>query len=349
VTGSGRSGTSTVAGTLTKLGVFLPKPVAGSDPTNPRGFFEPLWALRFNKRVLAEARVGTLDARPEALDLMAEVTSRPDLQAELKEWLYRKSRGPQLVIKDPRCFWLRDLWVGACEAVDVHPEFLTMLRHPAEVIGSRRLHYLKDSKTSLQHSRETTNVGGWVNVALTNERVSRGHQRAFAQYSDLIADWRSTMLDIGGRLELTFDADLTRAEHHPVDDFIDANLRRAKGDWDDLDVPPQLREIAQTVWQALSSLVDDPQDVKATDTMDDMREEYAALYARSLALTEDHVRARVRSERHKAVQRAREATRLRVTNQLEKKFAAELAAAAPKPSLLRRVVRRLRALRSRVR
>ena len=52
VVGSGRSGTSTVAGTLKYLGLRVPPPEIAPNETNPRGFFEPRWVVDFHKREL---------------------------------------------------------------------------------------------------------------------------------------------------------------------------------------------------------------------------------------------------------------------------------------------------------
>ena len=340
VTGSGRSGTSTVAGTLKKLGLHVPQPEVRADASNPRGFFESRWALRFHKRVLAEAGVRTLDARPEAWDLVAAVVGRPDLQQELTDWLARKTKGSQILVKDPRAFWLRDLWVRAADDHRLHTEFLTMLRHPAEVVSSRDMHYLQSAQADVRTIRETANVAGWVNVALINERVSRDSARAFARYEDLITDWRSTMRSVGTRLDLTFNGDLGTDEHHPVDDFIDAKLRRANASWDGLHVHAQLRDIAETVWQALNVLVDRPCDPAAMATLDSMRAEYDTLHRYSAALVQDHTNS--------AIKAAREQTRIRVTREVERRFArAEEARKyqAGLSSLPRRVVRKARALR----
>ena len=78
VTGSGRSGTSTVAGTLKMLGSYVPQPEISPNEANPRGYFEPKWTVAFHKKVLAQAGVRTLDGRPVARELMRSVTGRKD-------------------------------------------------------------------------------------------------------------------------------------------------------------------------------------------------------------------------------------------------------------------------------
>ncbi len=334
VTGSGRSGTSTAAGTLKKLGLYVPQPEIDANDANPRGYFEPKWAVEFHKKVLADAGVRTLDGRPVAWELMRSTTAKPEFRAELRDWFATQLLGPQIVVKDPRTFWLRDLWVDVANELGVHTEWLTMLRHPAEVVGSRDMHYLKKADEERRHSRETANIAGWVNVALANEKASRGSQRAFAHYTAMISDWRAAMIDVARHLDLRFDADLNSGEPHEVDDFIDVSLRRAQVTWDDLDVPDNLREIAETVWQGLDALSERPDDAEVMARLDAMREEYDQLYAHSSALVQD--------ETSSAIEAARRQARRRTTRELEQR----MAEGTLTPSLPRRIARRIRATRA---
>jgi len=68
VTGTGRSGTSTVAGSLNLLGLHLPRPVLRTNDSNPRGFYESKWAIDFHRTIMGRAGIDTFDARPQALD-----------------------------------------------------------------------------------------------------------------------------------------------------------------------------------------------------------------------------------------------------------------------------------------
>lgn len=333
VTGSGRSGTSTVTGSLKMLGSYIPQPEIPANEANPRGYFEPKWTVEYQKKVLADAGVRTLDARPEAYDLMQPTCEKASFRDELRDWFGTQLQGRQIVVKDPRSFWLRNLWVPVATDLGVDTRFLTMLRHPAEVVGSRDMHYLKNADAERRLARETGNLGGWVNVALTNERVGRESRRTFVHYTDMIADWRKAMLDAGDKLGLTYDADLASGEHHEIDDFIDSSLHRSQLSYDDLDVPKQLVEIAETVWNNLDALSQDPYDAAAMKSNDEMREVYGQLHQYSVALSQDHT--------NYSVDVARAQTRRKVTRELR-----EQAGAAPggqaTPSLARRVVRKVR-------
>jgi hypothetical protein len=330
VTGSGRSGTSTVAGTLKMLGSYVPQPEIRPNDANPRGYFEPTWAVVYHKKVLAEAGVKTLDGRPDAPELMRAVTGRDDLLEELSTWFSGQLNGRQIVVKDPRIVWLRDMWARVAADLGVQTAWLTMLRHPAEVVGSREKHYLSAASESRRLTRETANLAGWVNVGLVNERSSRGDRRAFVHYNALISDWRSTMLEVGDRLGLTYDQDLTTTTHHPVDDFIDVGLRRVQVTLDDLDVPLSLRTIAESVWTALDTLSRDPDDKDAMGSLDQMRMEYDQLFAHSAALVQDAT--------DHAIKQTRRRTRQQVTRRLTKAAEAGPAPHAP----LRRAAGRLR-------
>ncbi len=94
VAGAGRSGTSTVAGALTMLGLHLPEPEVPADETNPRGFYESQWVVDFHKELLNRSPVvRTLDSRPEAPQL-AQALPTPADRARLDAWLGEAARAP---------------------------------------------------------------------------------------------------------------------------------------------------------------------------------------------------------------------------------------------------------------
>ena len=66
VVGSGRSGTSTMAGALQALGMHVPPPEVKPDETNPKGFAESQWVVDVHSRLLKRSNVAVSDARPTA-------------------------------------------------------------------------------------------------------------------------------------------------------------------------------------------------------------------------------------------------------------------------------------------
>jgi hypothetical protein len=352
VSGSGRSGTSSLAGTLKRLGLRVPQPEVEASETNPRGFYEPQWVIDFHKRHLKELALFNIDSRPAAVGLVADHLASGEPTAELREWLAGQLddeglRGQQVVVKDPHAFWFAHAWESATHDLDVDLRWLTALRHPAEVVGSRDIAYLSSQSDDLRLTKETSNVAGWVHAALLTEKAGRGDKRAFVRYTDLLADWRAALTPVQQQLDLAFDTDLGSREHHAVDDFIEPSMRKSQLTWDDVRTPAWLRDMAEEVWQLLGVLTSSPQDEAAIRRLDEIHDDYAARYAEAVALTFDHTKA----ESTLAARDAREAQRATM-QQLRRDLAdarQQLRDAGERPSsasgltgTARRVVRRLR-------
>lgn len=281
VVGPGRSGTSTVAGALANSGFEVPGRAISGNATNPSGFFEPRWVVDFHKELLERAGVATMDTAPDALDRTAEVADAPAVRETLRDWLAGRLREQHhLVIKDPRTVWFTDLWVGTARELGVRPGFVTMLRHPAEVSASRQKYYSKGERGRAR-ADDVRRIAGWINVALIAERTTQDSPRSFVRYTDLVADWRPVLGSLGRDLDLTFRPAVGTSPH-PVDDFIDPDLHRVRVEWEDVDVPAGLRDVAEDAWQALGGLavpVDPP--TAATGAAPDARrrvEEVRAAY-----------------------------------------------------------------------
>lgn len=274
VAGSGRSGTSTVSGALKALGLYVPQPEVAADPTNPKGFAEPAWAIEFHDRLLDRALVAVSDARPEAWDATHQIAARPRPNADLHAWLGEQlasSPAPELVIKDPRLTWFLPMWLRTTTALSATPTVLTMLRPPAEVVGSKRQNY--DSSMD-----PGSVLAGWLNLLLGTERHSRGAQRAFVRYHDLLTQWGPSLDHAADLLGLQMVGDAREDARASVSTFVDPSLRRATVGLEELDVPERLRNLAAEAWGALQLLVDDPNHTTATNGLDDVGRRYASMY-----------------------------------------------------------------------
>jgi hypothetical protein len=310
VTGTGRSGTSTIAGSLHHLGLEVPGPYLGANESNPKGFYESRWAMKFHKKITGAAKINDMDSRPVAFERAQEALT-PELRAELVAFLKDRAAGhPQVVIKDPRSVWAQQLWREAAAEVGLDLRYLSMLRHPAEVIGSRTTYYATKSDESARRRYEIFNVARWINNSLISERETRGQRRTFVKYTDLLEDWRPAVAKVADELGLTYEGDLTPGVHHPVDDFIDPDLRRVRVTWDDLEVPAELQEIAQGIWDALMVLFDTGgQDEAASATLDELGARYERLFSDAAAISHDALEEAAAEARAKgaADERARQA------------------------------------------
>ena len=344
VSGSGRSGTSSLAGTLKRLGLHVPQPEVEASETNPRGFYEPQWVIDFHKRHLRQLALHNIDSRPAAVGLVAELVATGEAYTELRDWLEGQLDPEQLVIKDPHAFWFAEVWDEVCTELGADLRWLTALRHPAEVVGSRDIAYLSSQPDELRLVKETSNVAGWVHAALLTERAGRGRKRSFVRYPDLLADWRAALAPVQRQLDLSFNTDLASTDHHPVDDFLEPSMRKSQLTWDDVRTPDWLQGMAEEVWTLLGRLVTEPSDEQVQDRLDEIHADYSARYADAVALVYDHTKA----ESTLAARQARDAQRATMQqlrlDLAEARNALRDAEALPSPagSLPRRVVRRLR-------
>ncbi|MCY7395637.1 MAG: sulfotransferase family protein [Nocardioides sp.] len=312
VVGSGRSGTSTMAVALRTLGLHVPQPEVPADDTNPKGFGEPQWAVDLHTELLRRANVQVSDARPSAWFDAGRLNTDDEVRERLATWLEHqfgqvtplkgqsRAHGQELVVKDPRMAWFLGLWRSAAQRAQAVPAYVTMLRPVTEVVGSKQRYYA--GRTGPTHADEVARTAAWVNMMLHTERSTRDQQRAFVRYADLLSDWTVPIHDLGRRFELATLRDATTNDVRAVHSFIDPGLRRVQLSWDDVDVPPALRVIAEETWEALDSLADEGGDsgseaASAHATLDQLRTAYGDLYEDAEAMAQSTALAQRRAGR----------------------------------------------------
>jgi hypothetical protein len=273
VVGVGRSGTSLLSGILGQLGFHIPQPEVQADDTNPRGFGEPRWVVDFHTRLLASKRVTLNDSRPAAWPQMAEAAQ--EARPELREWLRGQlEQADDIVVKDPRTVWFLDVWRSCAQELGARTSFVTMLRHPAEIVASAKKSYGPGLT-------EAGRSAAWLNVTLQTEHSTRDAQRVFVRYDDLLADWVPEIRRLGAALDVPA---LASVDHVPeVDAFVDPTLHRNRTTWDDLDVPGPVRDLAERVWTQVQA-----QDEPALDAS---RAEYRSLYGEAEAIAQCSIMA----------------------------------------------------------
>jgi hypothetical protein len=302
VAGAGRSGTSTMAGLMQILGLHVPRPEVPADASNPKGFSEPQWVVDHHDRLLREANVQVSDARPDAWFETGRISTREPERIATAAWLEgHLAEHPELVVKDPRLSWFLPLWRVAALRSGARPVFATMLRPPAEVVGSKQLYYAN----TLGAAHLTSS---WLNMLLHTERGTRstgeagepGEGRVFVRYADLLDDWTRTTMHVGETLQLQGVLHAGSEQIREGHRFVDPSLRRMGQGLDDLGLPPRLHELTAETWSELNRLAEpggDTADVHAT--LDQLREAYTDLYAEAEAVSRSSVVAaehRVRRE-----------------------------------------------------
>jgi hypothetical protein len=286
VVGKGRSGTSLFSGMLGRLGFHVPQPEVQADDTNPRGFGEPRWVVRFHKRIMRERRVTVFDSRVAAWERLAEVADDSDVVEELRSWLAVQFVGTDnVVVKDPRNVWFLPLWRRCADELGVDTSFATMLRHPTEVVSSARRSYGT-------WQNDASRAASWLNVSLHAEYATRGSRRAFVRYADLLEDWPQAMSRCGELLDVPWLVGVKREDHPEVDRFVDPFLRRSPPGWDSVEVPASLQAMCEDTWTKVSALADPGGDTAAARMeLDAARAAYVDFYSEAEAVAQSSVTA----------------------------------------------------------
>jgi hypothetical protein len=334
VTGSMRSGTSSLAGSLKLLGWHVPQPEVPASERNAKGHFEPRWVIEFHKRLMRGALVRPSDGSPRAAERVEQYAAEHGLEDELADWLGQQDE-ERVVIKDPHAAWLLPTWRNAAERVGRDLRILTALRHPAEVVGSQDRTWGEGRRTDAERRvKETSNTAAWLNLAFVTEAGSRGAPRAFIRYDDLLADWRSALARVSDQLELGLPLD----EDRGLDAFLDPGMRRSQLTWSDIVLPDWLRDQAENVWNHLGVLVESPGDPGVPSVLDVERELYVTRYAEAVAVSLDE--ARHRERRGAAAGAAKIRGRLRAERARRRRAEEQLAEAQQAGGPVRRVVQR---------
>jgi hypothetical protein len=277
VIGPGRSGTSVLTGIFASLGYRVPQPEVPPDPSNPRGFFEPQWAVDFHTRLLERVEIGSADARPSAWLSAAAANALTPARRRLDAWLEAEfAESPLLVVKDPRMLWFLSLWRDAAEARGARVSMIMPLRHPAETVASRDHWYGAQRHPS-------SRLAGWVNSTLFTERATRSDRRGFVAFRALIDDWTIPIDALCEALDIeAFRTSLTGAQV-AASRLIEPELVRSHADWETLGAHPGITRIASDVWdQMLRFTTPEGADL---DALDRLRAEYLAMYEEAAALT----------------------------------------------------------------
>ena len=312
VAGSGRSGTSTIAGVLKMIGLRVPPPEVPGDTSNPRGFFEPQWVVEQHSKLLRASGARLTDARPTAFGATEETGSEVHNRHDVGTWLRSHVEpGVDLVIKDPRSSWFLPMWRQAAVDADIDISFLTMLRHPAEVVGSKDHYYKAAQLGDTPRHAQTRGVAGWINVALHTEVSTRDVRRTFIRYNDLLSDWRAVVAQVARDLGLPAAEHVSPDVAVTVDHFVDPGLRRIRTEWSDIDCPDAIRNLAQETWDQLSVLADNGGfHEDAQQRLNDCRRRYEHLYGDAEALAQSSIDAAAGQARRAARAAARKQKKL---------------------------------------
>ena len=136
VLGMHRSGTSSVAGTLVKLGATPPKSLMGANSANPRGHWESSALAALNDEILKSAGSAWDDWRTFNAAWYTSPIAEEFRQKVVDELNKEYGDAKLVVIKDPRICRIVPLWSQVLNGSRHTVRFIIPVRSPLEVSRS---------------------------------------------------------------------------------------------------------------------------------------------------------------------------------------------------------------------
>ena len=275
VLGMHRSGTSSVAGSLVRLGGAAPLHLMPPGPDNERGYWESNLITPLNEELLAAGQSDWTDWRrfnPTLVDPQILETLRKRAKAA---FLVEFGAEPLPVVKDPRICRLLGFWSSLIEELGWSIRAILTVRAPLEVA----LSLYKRDRIPLSQGCLI-----WLRYVLDAELETRDKPRAFVGWNEFLIDRRGTLERVGKQLELDWPR-WSEAALAEVDEFVTPDQRHQSVSDTDLQVHSAVSAVVREAYAALVDLVDDPASREVQTRLDEVRgrfEEAAAIFDESL-------------------------------------------------------------------
>jgi hypothetical protein len=215
VLGMHRSGTSALAGLLTRLGCKAPVHQMAASRANPKGFFESTDIRDFNDELL-ESAGSCWDDFSHFPEAWLESPSADEFVNRAVALVRREFGDARLfVLKDPRICRLVPFWTRALEAAGSAVKPILTVRNPLEV--GRSL----DSKKGFS---EPLSQLIWLRYNLDAEAASRGMPRFVTSFEELLNSWEAVAASAQDRLQLVWPKPIANVEID-VEKFLADDLR----------------------------------------------------------------------------------------------------------------------------
>lgn len=220
VLGMHRSGTSALTGFLSLLDVYLGSELMKANFTNEKGYFENNILYRINEKLLAQVNSSWDDVFYDEKKLES-VKELDELKKAIKsEFEYADT----FAIKDPRLAFLFPVYKQVLDELDVHIKIILPYRNPIEVANSL-------SKRDSMPLEEGMLL--WAYHFLLAEKFSRGYDRVFVSFDELMSDTSKVVEDLSTKLHINF-ADKFHQNKKEIDEFLEPSLKHHNISMDNL-------------------------------------------------------------------------------------------------------------------
>jgi hypothetical protein len=296
VLGMHRSGTSSAAGALVRLGAAAPQHLIASNADNERGYWESPVILKLNDAILTAGGSDWKDWRKFDLNKIDALKANA-FRARAKEALAEEFGDVGFaVIKDPRMCRLIPFWGPVFADAKWSVRALLPIRSPLEVGQSL---YCRDGLSPAYGCLL------WLRHVLDAEVETRGMARAVLDWPQFLGDRRIALTRVSEQWGLMWPY-LYEDALAEVDEFVSADLRHQRASEADLQTHPAINDLVRRTYAAMINLVQDSGDGSVLKKLDDLRagfETASAIFELPMLESAEEVR-RVRSEAAAEIARA---------------------------------------------
>ena len=296
VLGMHRSGTSSAAGALVRLGAVAPQHLIAPNADNEKGYWESRVITDLNDAILAAGDSDWKDWREFELDKI-DALEADALHARAKAALAGEFGHVGLaVLKDPRMCRLMPFWGRVFDEAKWSVRALLPIRPPLEVGWSlNRRDGLSPAYGCLL----------WLRHVLDAEVETRGMARAVLDWPQFLGSGREALEQANEQLGVVWPywGESALAD---IDQFVSTDLRHQRASEDDLGTHPAINDLVRQTYAAMMELVRDPGDSRVLRTLDDLRagfETASAIFDYPMREAKDEVR-KVRSQAAAEIARA---------------------------------------------
>lgn len=278
VLGMHRSGTSSVAGALSRLGAEAPRTPMEAADDNPRGFFESRLIGDLDDRILKAGGSFWSDWRQFDTGAIAtDILSgfRREIAATVRAEF---GEAGTIVLKDPRLCRLWPVWDGVLEESGYRVVHVLPLRSPLEVAGSLK------SRNGMPIAQ---GLALWLRHVLDAEKFTHGADRRLIRWTAFMNDWRGGVATIAEMLE-PGTLNLDRAAD--VDAYLSADLRHEVVPDEALAGAAETHAWAVEAYGCLTAVADGDGATAALKRLDQLRDRFdtaSDLFGRATVATAD--------------------------------------------------------------
>ena len=296
VLGMHRSGTSSAAGALVRLGAAAPQHLMAPNADNERGYWESPVILELNNAILAAGGSDWKDWRKFDLNKIDALKANA-LRARATEALAEEFGDVGFaVIKDPRMCRLMPFWGPVFADAKWSVRALLPIRSPLEV---------SQSLTRRDGLSPAYGCLLWLRHVLDAEVETRGMARAVLDWPQFLGDRRQALTRVNEQWGLILPHWYEDA-FSEVDEYVSADLQRQRSSEAELEAHPAVNDLVRRTYAAMIELVHGTADCAVLRKLDDLRagfETASAIFDVPMREAKDEVR-RVRSQAAAEIARA---------------------------------------------